>query len=221
LLDVLHALPATTLAHRNVLLDDLGCSSLLLTVWSQAEEARTVLKLQPVLKLRAQEELFVVCGGQCWRWQGDPGGEPLLKALGKLVALPPEPPVRPEIERVLELLLSSLWGPDTPEFMLQFMPHPVEVPWHVGWLNLTPPASLSNGFRERWGIASVCPASSSLASPNRYVVVELSGLPPRAGSLKARIKWVYGHEYAVWEYDLSFREGVPSIVRRVLVKQHD
>ncbi|WP_375767460.1 hypothetical protein NR798_38150 [Archangium gephyra] len=132
-----------------------------------------------------REELLLVSSGQVLRWQPEQEGAPFLEALRPHLRQPETVPSRnppPDIERLLETILSSFWT----EY-----PKPPAVPYPVGLLCLEPPVALSAAFRERWSIRATCPARESSVQADRYSIVH-EGRDAASQVDRWTVNWRYG-----------------------------
>jgi len=220
-----HALFATVGEEPRVLVRDVSwLRTYNVLMEHYAADARWWLDFDAELGLRSAEEIFLRDGEGWLRWTGGTDGIPLEDALRRL--FPETAPAASEVdaapvEEALEALLASLWGEGTPEFMFQYMTHPIQVPYDIGYLYLSVPVSLSAAFRVRWGIDAVRCGVSGMEPPRRYVRVSLPPSIPTTGRFRCTVEWMYGREYALWEYDLEQTTDGTGVIERQLLQQGD
>jgi hypothetical protein len=161
-----------------------------------------LLDLDKRLHFSVQEELFFKKGRNVYRWQKIEGGVDLVEALKKLYpsrifVTGPSEYLSDDQEDLIDLVLSLPAGwakelvvakfPNYEEILSYAHPHT-----SIRYLYSGSEYLISDNFRERWGIKSVCYHDDSVVCPPNFIRVNILPDPLVEGEYICLYEWLHG-----------------------------
>lgn len=185
--------------------------------------ANDITRLDNSLNLSFQEELIIRNADRWLKWIPDKKGSSLIKSLSnyfpKIMELTKElssyPGPDPLFEQILEILLSTAWHTDNPKYIYEYMHTPISNPYPLDYLFLFSRRRLSEKFKRRWGIKSVC-YGFSIADINKYALISVESGYSKKSLIHCTISFLNYHEYASWSYEIERKGNNLRVIKKTL-----